>query len=71
MAPHIDVKKFCDIDIDTTAQKFNICNFIDQTRNEYNNFICEYGLVMEKVIYIYIYYFFGKINFLINYTFII
>ncbi|OUM56827.1 hypothetical protein PIROE2DRAFT_65343, partial [Piromyces sp. E2] len=48
-APHIDIKKFCDIDIDATSKQFNICNFIDKTRNEYNNFICEYGLIMEKM----------------------
>ncbi|ORX54817.1 cytoplasmic FMR1-interacting [Piromyces finnis] len=49
MAPHIDMKKYCDIDIDMSSRQYNICNFIEQTRNEYNNFICEYGLIMEKM----------------------
>jgi len=48
-APHIDIKKFCDIDNEVCAKNYNICNYIDTTRNEYNNFICEYGLIMEKM----------------------
>lgn len=48
-APHIDSKKFCDVDTDSAGKMYNICNFIDITRNEYNNFICEFGLIMEKM----------------------
>jgi len=50
-APHIDAKKFCDVDNEMCAKTYNICNYIEATRNEYNNFICEYGLIMEKVNY--------------------
>lgn len=48
-APHIDAKKFCDVDNEMCAKTYNICNYIEATRNEYNNFICEYGLIMEKI----------------------
>ncbi|KAG4093054.1 cytoplasmic FMR1-interacting [Neocallimastix lanati (nom. inval.)] len=47
-APHFDAKKFGEINNEAVAKTYNICNYIDQIRNEYNNFICEFGLTMEK-----------------------